>query len=209
MALEGVERATFSCLLKQGEVLYCNEDVKAKDILERIRSLGFEASLPRAHSNDLINDVREEVREMKVQLICTLVLILPVLFLVWILPYAPGLKEFQTQYALSNGVTLYIFLIALPASILQIFIARPFYASAIRALKRKRLNIYFLASMATTLAYGYGVLQLIIGYSSWDTEEDHLHSVEEHAHHFETNSMLITVIVIGNMIEAYSELKTL
>ena len=153
--------------------------------------------------------MREEARQAKTQLIYALALIAPVVFLVWILPFVPSLKDFQTRNALSNGVTLYMFLLTAPAALIQVFVARPFYASAINALKEKRLNIDFLACMATTLAFGYGVLLLAIGYSNWDTAEDHSHSIEEHTHLFETNSMLITIIVIGNTVEVYSELRTL
>ena len=205
-ALPGVESAKFSYLMKLGDIQFESETIKAKKILECIEQIGYEATLPRQHTNDLLNRVREEVREKKAQLIYALALATPVVFLVWILPFVNGIKNFQTQNSLDNGVTLYMFLLAAPSTLIQVFIARPFYASAFRALKKRKINLNFLACMATTLSYGYGVLVLIIGYNSWDTEEDHLHSVEEHAHHFETNSMLITIIVIGNMIEVYSEL---
>ena len=115
------------------------------------------------------------------------------MFLIWVLPLIPSIEDFQTINHLYNGITIYILLVFLLALLVQLFIGRSFYVSAFHAVRSKSLNMDVLIALGTSCAFLYGLVLLTIGYNHEDGEE-HKHRVKEHAHLFETSSLLLTII---------------
>lgn len=135
-------------------------------------------------------------------------LFLPILFLIWIMPYA--FPSQLTIYRL-NGVPLYVYLNAIFSTIIQIFMGASFYISAYKSLKHKSANMDVLIVLGTTAAWLYGIVMIGVGYSNEEDHDDEMFSmqVKEHAHNFEISAALITIILLGKYIETISKKKTL
>ena len=81
----------------------------------------------------------------------------------------------------------------------------------------KSANMDALVVLGTSAAWFYGFILLIVGYSTPEGIEsfpenfrdrlmrEHVH---DHAHNFEISSTLITVILFGKCLEAYSKKQT-
>lgn len=116
-----------------------------------------------------------------------------------------------------NGVPLYLYLNAIFATIIQIFMGANFYVSAYKSLRHKSANMDVLIMMGTTAAWLYGIVMIGIGYKTSDYMDDMIGmsgketykmAVQEHAHNFEISSALITIILLGKYIETISKKKT-
>lgn len=119
-----------------------------------------------------------------------------------------------------NGVPLYLYLNAIFATIIQIFMGANFYVSAYKSLRHKSANMDVLIMMGTTAAWLYGIVMIGIGYKKSDYTDDmtgmigmsgkdtYKMAVQEHAHNFEISSALITIILLGKYIETISKKKT-
>jgi len=92
-----------------------------------------------------------------------------------------------------------------------------FYKNAFKALKMGSTNMDSLVVLGTSAAWFYGLYQLVIGYSLPDNfgdmqaaEQEQMlcELVHENAHNFETSSTLITVILLGKCLDAYSKKLT-
>jgi Cu+-exporting ATPase len=109
---------------------------------------------------------------------------------------------------------MYIFTLLALASINQFVFGAGFYQGAWKALKNWSANMDVLVVLGTTAAWLYGVIQIFIGYNintslPWMEQENRLtHAVHEHAHNFEISSTLITVILFGKFLEAFSKKQT-
>lgn len=66
-----------------------------------------------------------------------------------------------------------------------------------------------LIALGTSAAWGYGFALIFAGYSEAETNQPNYHMmVMEHAHNFEISSVLLTVILLGKMIETISKKRT-
>ena len=85
-----------------------------------------------------------------------------------------------------------------------------FYKSAYKSLKHKSANMDVLIVIGTSAAWLYGLILILIGYSD-SIQEDKMKykmQVHSHVHNFETNSVLILIVLLGKYIESYSKMKT-
>lgn len=64
--------------------------------------------------------------------------------------------------------------------------------------------------LGTTSAWLYAIVLVFVGYTKEDRqyEEDYLMAVKAHAHMFEMSSVLITIILLGKLLENISKKKT-
>lgn len=90
---------------------------------------------------------------------------LPILIMVWVVPYAPGAKNFVVAPIIWNGNPLYVFFILLLASVFQFFMGSHFYQSAWKSLQHKSANMDVLIVLSTTTAWLYGVALVFYGYT--------------------------------------------
>lgn len=71
----------------------------------------------------------------------------------------------MTAHNQLNGVPLYIYLNAVFATIIQIFMGASFYVSAYKSLRHKSANMDVLIMMGTTAAWLYGIVMIGVGYN--------------------------------------------
>ena len=112
---------------------------------------------------------------------------------------------------------VYIVLLLVLSSFNQFVLGASFYRGAYKSVMNRSANMDALVVLGTSAAWLYGLILLIIGYqmpvgieSFTDAERTELmrELVHEHAHNFEISSTLITVILFGKCLEAYSKKQT-
>ena len=63
---------------------------------------------------------------------------------------------------------LYLYLNAIFATIIQLFMGAAFYVSAYKSLRHKSANMDVLLMMGTTAAWGFGIALIAVGYDEMD-----------------------------------------
>ncbi|WP_347709259.1 heavy metal translocating P-type ATPase [Bacillus sp. FJAT-47783] len=182
--LEGVEKAVVNLALEKAQVQYEKGVLTPKDIIERIKKLGYGASLK--ENEDSKNAREKEINRQRTKFFFSLMLSFP---LVWAMVghfsftqaiYVPPL--FMNPW--------FQFLLATPV---QFFIGWQFYMGAYKNLKNKSANMDVLVALGTSAAYFYS-LYLTIQSIGQDIMMPELY--------FETSSVLITLILLGKLFEA-------
>ena len=68
----------------------------------------------------------------------------------------------MNDYEVEDGVSAYILIIFLFATIIQFGMGKPFYSGAYKACKHGSANMDVLVVLGTTSAYVYGVLLIVL-----------------------------------------------
>ena len=92
-------------------VVFKSNGVPLRQIVEEIQQSGFPDAkyLPQGDKNDLQDILQEEVDLNRNKFVFTLVLMVPILILMWVIPYTSPM--FLVSYPLLNGMPLYIFVL--------------------------------------------------------------------------------------------------
>lgn len=104
-------------MTSRASVEYDPEKIGIRMIFEEIEAIGFEAKLENAsEKEDIRNIIDAEVFRYQTKFLMSLLLFIPIFFLIWIMPYAYPSQ--LTIYNRWNGVPLYVYLNALFATII-------------------------------------------------------------------------------------------
>lgn len=179
--LDGVNQASVNLALEKAQVSYNPAELSASDLIKKIESLGYSASVPQ---EDEPVDHRKAAYEHKKRLfIVSALLSLPLLwtmvghfsFTEWM--YVPEfLMNPYVQWALATPV--------------QFYIGAMFYKGAYHALRNGSANMDVLVALGTSAAYFYSVYLVLIG------------AGHHQGLYFETSAVLITLILLGKVFEA-------
>lgn len=185
--LEGVTHATVNLALETAQVTYNPADLSTADIIKKVESLGYSASLPQEEQHV---DHREKAYKHKKRLfILSALLSLPLLwtmvghfsFTEWM--YVPDfLMNPYVQWALATPV--------------QFYIGAMFYKGAYHALRNGSANMDVLVALGTSAAYFYSVYLTLSG------------AGHHQGLYFETSAVLITLILLGKVFEARAKGKS-
>ena len=153
--------------------------------------------------------LQKEVVKYRNKFLLSLLLNIPILVLMWVIPYT--MKELVTATPLYNNVPLWIFLLLGFSTVIQFYMGADFYKGAYKSVKHCSANMDVLVVLGTTAAWAYGLLLIFIGSKevvTGDPEHDkHLRHmlIHEHGHNFEIASTLITIILLGKFLESFSK----
>ncbi|AIM14980.1 MULTISPECIES: heavy metal translocating P-type ATPase [Neobacillus] len=184
--MEGVTNATVNLALESARIEYNPSQVTIQDMVKKIEKLGYKAKVKQEKTVDIADHRQKEIEEQKGKFIFSLILSIPLL---WAMVshfeftsfiYLPEMfMNPWVQWALATPV--------------QFIVGRQFYVGAYKALRNGSANMDVLVSLGTSAAYFYSVYLLIrsIGTDS--------HMVELY---FETSSVLITLIILGKLLES-------
>lgn len=83
---------------------------------------------------------------------------------------------------------------------------------AYKSVRHGSANMDVLVVLGTTAAWLYGVILMLIGHEAMagmeSTQEMQVMKIQMHAHNFEISSTLITVILLGKLLESSSKKQT-
>ena len=146
-------------------------------LMDAVRSVGYGA---RPHSDE--RSPAEEVLAYRRRLVVAVPLTLAVLALTFLVPDAPGAMWWA--WALATPV--------------QFYAGWPFLVHAARAARHRTTTMDTLVAMGSLAAYGYSVWAVLDS-----TRNDAMAmSAEPVAHYFDTGAVIITLILVGKLLEA-------
>ena len=185
--LSGVNKATVNFATETATVNFSSGEVSVKDMLKAIESLGFSAKKKEDTTNpDKEKEEREnEIRRQRNMFIMSAILSFP-LVAVMVLELA----SFHVNDFFMNP--LFQFVLATPV---QFIAGAQFYRGAYHTLRSGGANMDVLVALGTSAAYFYSVVNTFF--------------VEGmHMLYYETSAVLITLIILGKLLEAKAKGRT-
>ncbi|XP_032362103.1 copper-transporting ATPase 2 [Etheostoma spectabile] len=201
---KGILGASVALATKKAQIMFDPEVLGARDIIKIIQSLGFEASLVTAgFKNNL--DHTEEIQQWKNSFLFSLVFGLPAMGLMIYMmvmdrqhqEHGGSMPEEQNLLPGLSLLNLAFFLLCTPV---QIFGGRYFYIQAYRSLKHRTANMDVLIVLATSIAYIYSCVVLVVAMAERASQSP--------ITFFDTPPMLFLFIALGRWLEHVAKSKT-
>ncbi|OXM15479.1 heavy metal translocating P-type ATPase [Paenibacillus herberti] len=193
--MPGVASATVNFAMETARVDYLPGEVSVVDLQQKVAKLGYKALLK--DSGDGVQDRKQkELQRQQLRLIVSALLSLPLLytmvahfsFLSW-LPVPELLMNPWVQLALATPV--------------QFYIGAAFYRGAFNALRSGGANMDVLIALGTSAAYFYSLYLTL----DWYSNVGGMHN-EGLALYYETSAILITLVVMGKLLESRAKGRT-
>ncbi|MRX74207.1 heavy metal translocating P-type ATPase [Bacillus lacus] len=184
--LEGVSKASVNLALERATVEYSAGEISPGQIRQRIEKLGYKATEKEEGKQSAEEAKARELETQKGTFFFSLILSLPLL---WSM-----VSHFEfTSFLYLPDMLMNPWVQMALATPVQFIVGRQFYKGAYQALKNKSANMDVLVAMGTSAAYFYSIYLSIMSIGSG------AHMVDLY---FETSAVLITLIVLGKLLEA-------
>ena len=179
---DGVYEVNVNLATGKMRIKYDENKLDSKKIEDKVKSIGFGAELERERNTDKDKKLKEkEFASIKRKFILSAILTLPLFSIMFF--HMAGIRVFwdkpEIQFAL--------------ATIVQFYVGFTFYSGAYKSIKSKAMNMDVLVVMGTSAAYFYSIYNWYIGH-------DHFY--------FESSAMIITLVLLGKMLELRAKSKT-
>lgn len=179
---DGVYEVNVNLATGKMRIKYDENKLDSKKIEDKVKSIGFGAELERERNTDKDKKLKEkEYASIKRKFILSAILTLPLFSIMFF--HMAGIRVFwdkpEIQFAL--------------ATIVQFYVGYTFYVGAYKSIKSKAMNMDVLVVMGTSAAYFYSIYNWYIGH-------DHFY--------FESSAMIITLVLLGKMLELKAKSKT-
>ncbi|MGP7816424.1 heavy metal translocating P-type ATPase [Niallia sp. 01092] len=185
--LEGVNEANVNLALEKATVEYNPSIISTKEIIGKVDKLGYGASIKNEKNEEEVNDYRQnELKKQQRKFIVSLILSLPLL---WTMV---GHFRF-TSFLYVPEILMNPWVQLLLATPVQFIIGKQFYIGAYKAIKNYSANMDVLVVLGTSAAYFYSV------YLAFQSIGHYGHT---EGLYFETSAVLITLIILGKVMEA-------
>jgi Cu+-exporting ATPase len=177
--MEGISECRVNLATRSGLVVYDRDVLGIPAIVERIKGLGFQATIG---TPDVLSGNIEEEKSARGRLLTAVVLVAPLMVLSmgamllgrpWFSPLADGLVQ----------TVLVALILAWPG--------RPILQDAVRQLRHFRANMNSLIALGTLTAFGWSLYMLVRGGQHG-----------QHDLYYESAGMIITLILLGRFLEA-------
>lgn len=179
---DGVSKANVNLSSNRARVIYDENVITRDDILAVISRAGFTGYYQESRDIEKERELREkEIKSLKRDFIISLIFALPLFSVMFF--HMAGIHVF---YADARWQFAF-------ATLVQIFGGHRFYKGAISSLRSKTFNMDVLVSMGTTAAYLYSIYNMSIA-------NPHLY--------FESSAVIITLVLLGKLMEAKAKDKT-
>ena len=186
-ALPGVFNATVNLATERASVEYNGQELSFQQIQAKVKKLGYEAHDPTSAGDvDREKQLREaEVRGQRRRFALSATLSFPLLL--GMILHMGGILPDLAHILMNPYVQLAL------ATPVQFFAGWPFYRGAWAALRNGSANMDVLVALGTSASYFFSIANLLTG-------DPHLY--------FETSAILITLIILGKMLEAVAKGRT-
>ncbi|MDK2824589.1 MAG: P-type Cu+ transporter [Clostridia bacterium] len=188
--LPGVTKATVNLATEKASISYYGSTIGIQDFKKAIEKLGYKAEVAEDKLDvDKEREAREkEIKRQKTLFIFSAILSIPLAFYMFA-------ELFKWTWAPEIVFNKY-FQLAL-ATPIQFIAGAQFYKDAYYALKNKSANMAVLVALGTTAAY---LFSLVVTF--WGEQIGEMHV------YYETSAIIITLIILGKLLEAIAKGKT-
>ncbi|MBO8171748.1 MAG: copper-translocating P-type ATPase [Bacillaceae bacterium] len=183
--MAGVSNATVNLATEKGTVEYNPAVVSVDDVIRKIKDLGYDARTVSDDNGDQADRKSKEIERQRNKFIISAILSIPLL---WTMLAHFFTEEWVPALFLDPW---FQFVLATP---IQFVIGWQFYRGAYKNLKNGSANMDVLVAMGTSAAYFFSLVQIFRG--------------QYHQLYFETSAILITLILLGKLLEARAKGRT-
>lgn len=180
--LEGVSQATVNLATEKATVIYDAGKVDLPQLIERVEKMGYGAKELKEGEQEEKEEQKRRYRRQRTAFLFGAILSLP--FLV----------QMIGDFAGAEGHLLPPFIQFFLATVVQFTIGRQFIRGAYNALRGGSANMDVLVAMGTLAAYGYSTVLYFSG--------------EREGFYFEASVMIITLILLGKLLETKAKGRT-
>lgn len=207
----GVESAKVNLLTNSMIVKYDEKQASSAEIIKAVTDAGYGALLKTEQGAKQAlkaglseNPMLQEAEEMKLRLIISVLLMVPLMYLSMGHMLNLPLPSFLSGMKNAVSFAFAQFLLALPV----IFINRKFYTVGFRTLFKGHPNMDSLIAIGSGAALLYGILAIFrmsygLGAGDWSVVQKYYHDL-----YFESSAMILVFITVGKFLEARSKGKT-
>uniref|UniRef100_A0A8B9GIV8 Copper-transporting ATPase 1 n=1 Tax=Amazona collaria TaxID=241587 RepID=A0A8B9GIV8_9PSIT len=219
MKTNGVLYCSVALATNKAHIKYDPEIIGPRDVIQVVKDLGFTTSLVKKDRSASHLDHKQEIRQWKRSFVVSLVFCIPVMgLMIYMMVMDSQLSDAHThhnmsseemealhssmvlEYQLLPGLSVMNFLSFLLCVPVQMFGGWHFYIQAYKAVKHKTANMDVLIVLATTIAFVYSLVVLLVAMA----EKAKVNPVT----FFDTPPMLFVFISLGRWLEHVAKGKT-
>ncbi|XP_021232503.1 copper-transporting ATPase 2 isoform X2 [Numida meleagris] len=202
MRTNGIFYASVALATCKAHIQFDPEITGPRDIIKIIEEIGFHASVSRRVPNTHNLDHKKEIQQWRKSFLCSLVFGIPVLILM-IYMLIPGGEHHGSMVLEQNlipGLSILNLLFFVLCTFVQFLGGWYFYIQAYKSLKHKAANMDVLIVLATTIAYVYSCVILLVAIIE--------KAEKSPVTFFDTPPMLFVFIALGRWLEHIAKSKT-
>jgi len=192
--MPGVVKANVNLALETAHVEYLPDSLSIKEMQEKVEKLGYKA-VPHQEQADPNEHRQKEILRQKRNVIVSAILTLPLL---WAMVSHFSFTSWIWMPEIFMNPWFQLFL----ATPVQFIMGRQFYVGAYKALRNRSANMDVLVSLGTSAAYFYS-LYLTLEWAAMSGMGHHAPPM-----YYETSAVLITLILLGKLLEALAKGRT-
>ncbi|CAO2611603.1 Copper-transporting ATPase 2 [Lemmus lemmus] len=198
----GIIYASVALATNKAHVKFDPEIIGPRDIIKIIEEIGFHASLAQRHPNAHHLDHKMEIKQWKKSFLCSLVFGIPVmgLMIYMLIPSNMPHETMVLDHNIIPGLSILNLIFFILCTFVQFFGGWYFYVQAYKSLRHKSANMDVLIVLATTIAYAYSLVILVVAIAE--------KAEKSPVTFFDTPPMLFVFIALGRWLEHVAKSKT-
>ncbi|XP_072466563.1 copper-transporting ATPase 2 isoform X2 [Notamacropus eugenii] len=198
----GILYASVALATSKAHIKFDPEIVGPRDIIKIIEGIGFHASLAQRNPGAHHLDHKMEIRQWKKSFLCSLLFGIPVLCLMiyMLIPSSEPQESMVLEYNLIPGLSILNLIFFVLCTFVQFLGGWYFYVQAYKSLKHKTANMDVLIVLATSIAYVYSFVILVVAIAE--------KAEKSPVTFFDTPPMLFVFIALGRWLEHVAKSKT-
>ncbi|XP_062438358.1 copper-transporting ATPase 2 [Rhea pennata] len=202
MRTNGIFYASVALATCKAHIQFDPEVTGPRDIIKIIEEIGFHASLARRVPNAHNLDHKKEIQQWRKSFLCSLVFGIPVLILMiyMLIPDGEHHGSMVLEQNLIPGLSILNLLFFVLCTFVQFLGGWYFYVQAYKSLKHRTANMDVLIVLATTIAYAYSCVILMVAIAE--------KAEKSPITFFDTPPMLFVFIALGRWLEHIAKSKT-
>ncbi|XP_009676878.2 copper-transporting ATPase 2 isoform X3 [Struthio camelus] len=202
MRTNGIFYASVALATCKAHIQFDPEITGPRDIIKIIEEIGFHASLARRVPNAHNLDHKKEIQQWRKSFLCSLVFGIPVLILMiyMLIPDGEHHGSMVLEQNLIPGLSVLNLLFFVLCTFVQFLGGWYFYVQAYKSLKHRTANMDVLIVLATTIAYVYSCVILMVAIAE--------KAEKSPITFFDTPPMLFVFIALGRWLEHIAKSKT-
>ncbi|XP_054244111.1 copper-transporting ATPase 2 isoform X1 [Indicator indicator] len=202
MRTNGIFYASVALATCKAHIQFDPEITGPRDIIKIIEEIGFHASVARRVPNPRNLDHKKEIQQWRKSFLCSLLFGIPVLILMiyMLIPDGEHHGSMVLEQNLIPGLSILNLLFFVLCTFVQFLGGWYFYVQAYKSLKHKTANMDVLIVLATTIAYVYSCVILMVAIIE--------KAEKSPVTFFDTPPMLFVFIALGRWLEHIAKSKT-
>uniref|UniRef100_A0A8C0B278 Copper-transporting ATPase 2 n=1 Tax=Buteo japonicus TaxID=224669 RepID=A0A8C0B278_9AVES len=202
MRTNGIFYASVALATCKAHIQFDPEITGPRDIIKIIEEIGFHASVARRVPNAHNLDHKKEIQQWRKSFLCSLLFGIPVLILMiyMLIPDGEHHGSMVLEQNLIPGLSILNLLFFVLCTFVQFLGGWYFYVQAYKSLKHKTANMDVLIVLATTIAYVYSCVILMVAIIE--------KAEKSPVTFFDTPPMLFVFIALGRWLEHIAKSKT-